>query len=615
MWHPARCQSNQTEKAKTTLAQTKKIRRCSDAQIVLVSFGYVSDSEVMSPSMDFSCRKIFLALFNTISVLLLLISFPIILSKSSSSSVFLSGIKNVEEESCGGLDGFDDYATKCSYLQTHDTCVSQGYIDYIKLFYCIGNESFFLGFVILLSWLLALFYLLGNTASEYFCSTLEGLSEALGLSPTVAGVTLLSLGNGAPDFFSSIVSFTGSPEVAMGGESVGISSILGGAFFVSTAVVGVINIATPIYRPGSAVVTVDKSCFIRDICFLFLALAALSAILISGRIHLWEAILYVSIYIIYVVNVSTSFCCQRRDEQLRLPLILSTETSSTQRQQPSSMGGEEEVEIRSELLNYWFSYFLSILHILNLPFYLPRRMTIPLVSEEKWSKFYAVTSVTLSPLLLSALYSHHVPMEEGEKKTLEAYLIGGLIAAVLCIATLITTESTKPPVRFLLPWLASGFLMSVTWSYILAGELVSVVVSIGHILGINASILGLTVLAWGNSVGDLMTNVAMAMNGGEDGVQVAISGCYAGPLFNAVVGLGASFVLSAWNVYPSAFVLPSDDVSNFEIIGFLVSGILLAGVGFLRRRMKLGRAMGIGLICIYLCFLLFKSFILLDFQI
>ena len=45
-------------------------------------------------------------------------------------------------------------------------------------------------------------------------------------------------------------------------------------------------------------------------------------------------------------------------------------------------------------------------------------------------------------------------------------------------------------------------------------------------------VLGLTVLAWGNSVGDMSTNMAMARKGLAN---MAMTACYAGPVFNLLV--------------------------------------------------------------------------------
>ena len=54
------------------------------------------------------------------------------------------------------------------------------------------------------------------------------------------------------------------------------------------------------------------------------------------------------------------------------------------------------------------------------------------------------------------------------------------------------------------------------------------------------AILGVTVLAWGNSLMDYMNNTAMAGKS-RGGNSMAMTACFAGPLFNMLVGLGLGF--------------------------------------------------------------------------
>lgn len=505
-----------------------------------------------------------------------------------------------QQHACRALRDLEDYKAKCQYVKSKNPCSSQGYINYLYIFYCTFSDSPILGYGFLVLLLVVLFYLLGDTASEYFCSSLEGLSRLLKLSPTIAGVTLLSLGNGAPDVFASLVSFTGS-----GTQSVGLNTVLGGASFVTCIVVGIIS-----FFVHKRHFRLDKSAFIRDACFLILVLLFLLAILINGEINLWGALGYLSTYVAYVVIVYVShahwqknsdiegdLCLSDGNHDLTLPILHGLGKERLACVEETLEGGcKLELESRSHCRP--LGLCRCFLLILELPLYLPRRLTIPVASEERWSKPYAVASVTLAPILLTALWSFQ---EENASLNarLAVYGVGFLIAISLGVVAFCTTESSNPPKRCLFPWLAGGFVMSITWSYITAQELVGLLVSLGYIVGVSPSILGLTVLAWGNSLGDLMTNVTMAINGGAKGTQVALSGCYAGPIFNMVFGLGLSLVGASWHNYPASVAIPRDPLL-LETLGFVVAGLVWALVVLPTTDMKLGRVLAGGLLTVYI---------------
>ena len=84
----------------------------------------------------------------------------------------------------------------------------------------------------------------------------------------------------------------------------------------------------------------------------------------------------------------------------------------------------------------------------------------------------------------------------------------------------LTTHDSRPPSSFTYSMVlaVSAFLMCSAWIYTIATELVAVVTALGLLWSIPSSLLGLTLLAWGNSAGDLITNIAVAVSGWVGGL-------------------------------------------------------------------------------------------------
>ena len=84
-----------------------------------------------------------------------------------------------------------------------------------------------------------------------------------------------------------------------------------------------------------------------------------------------------------------------------------------------------------------------------------------------------------------------------------------------------------------------AFGSALAWINIIADELVALLTALGIILEIDSGILGLTVLAMGNSLGDMAANLSVARGGYPN---MAVTACYVGPFFNVCIGIGVSFL-------------------------------------------------------------------------
>ncbi|XP_022858880.1 cation/calcium exchanger 5-like [Olea europaea var. sylvestris] len=164
---------------------------------------------------------------------------------------------------------------------------SDGLFNYSSFHFCLFRENLFFSISFLTLLLLLQFYILVKTAQDRFSVVVTKLSTHLKLSPSVGAVTLLALGNGAPDVFASVAAVRG------GQPRTGFGAILSAGTFVSAFVVGFVAIY-------AAPFAVDPAPFIRDVLFYLTAALFLFYVYLSAEIFLWQAIGFVGFYLFFV---------------------------------------------------------------------------------------------------------------------------------------------------------------------------------------------------------------------------------------------------------------------------------------------------------------------------
>lgn len=88
-------------------------------------------------------------------------------------------------------------------------------------------------------------------------------------------------------------------------------------------------------------------------------------------------------------------------------------------------------------------------------------------------------------------------------------LIALVIGVVLACSTFYFFDHRAHKGRIVLCFV--GFLVAMVWTLIIVNEVVGVLQTFGHIFGLSDSIVGLTIFAMGNSLGDLVANATVAV--------------------------------------------------------------------------------------------------------
>lgn len=140
-----------------------------------------------------------------------------------------------------------------------------------------------------------------------------------------------------------------------------------------------------------------------------------------------------------------------------------------------------------------------------------------------------------------------------------------------------------------------GFILSVHWITVFATEVIAVLKQFALILDLSDEILGVTVFAMGNSIGDLISNLTIALMGMP---LMAFAACFGGPLLSLCSMGASSLILMSRNDIESIAIINSMTLRLNIIVIFSV--LVLMSVYFsLRSHYVADRQLGVCLILIW----------------
>ncbi|CAD6190402.1 unnamed protein product [Caenorhabditis auriculariae] len=488
--------------------------------------------------------------------------------------------------------------------------------------------------VVAVIYMLVLFVMVSSAADDFFSPSVSAIVAHLKISESVAGVTFMAFGNGAPDVFGSIASVLSSPTPKAG---LALGELFGGGLFVTTMVTSTIILTKPF--------KVEVFSTVRDLVFYLFTIAfLLFCFMFSSQVYLWMPLSMLGIYAVYVVTVVVAQAVhQKRKKRKRAETgkslrsravtvipnstgvpeiqIISEAVGKIQGHVPElganenymkrasvtfsmkngiapflgpvlhplpvvTPGGEDDeaedeefvvvhhqvftgAEARSRAasvapeprqVHTWKQLLADVADHLN-PMPDPEefreanivfkalsvvkiiptilfKLTIPL-NETSWSKAMAmILCATCPQFLLFAVQMINLKPFDGSPG-LWAYALG--LSVILITLVSIFTTLGKEPKFYKEVYSYAGFLMAIAWIYLISSEVVNVVTMLGVVSKISHEVLGLTILAWSNSIGDLIADVSVVKQGYP---RMAMAAAIGGPLFNLLMGFGLPFTIA-----------------------------------------------------------------------
>uniref|UniRef100_A0AC35TW19 Na_Ca_ex domain-containing protein n=1 Tax=Rhabditophanes sp. KR3021 TaxID=114890 RepID=A0AC35TW19_9BILA len=390
----------------------------------------------------------------------------------------------------------------CQYvILNSDICEGGGFIQYVQWTMC--QDTLFARYLVFAFSLVCLVFfimVLLTSADDYFSVNVASIVEHFKISQNVAGVTFMAFANGAPDFFNSLASVLSTKHPKAG---LAIGELLGGITFVSLVVAGSVAMVQPFH--------IMRRPFIRDIAFFGITFAILLVAFLTGKIvYIWLPLTLLVLYILYAITFLGGQYLRKKFEIAKAEKQISRRTTIDIK----VIGVDDSEADPPSRQSSSYNHHESI----KTPEVLTRTNSVSSFKQK------AINFIDQHHLFVS---EHEIPEEKiyisKNRKSIFVTDAGDRATSN------VTENDTSSPVPDWLkrreqmneknilhkiwidvnPWDSDEFAELNIFEKV-ATEIVGIAGLLGLISGLSHEIIGLTVLAWSNSVGDLFSDIAVS---------------------------------------------------------------------------------------------------------
>jgi len=409
-----------------------------------------------------------------------------------------------------------------------------------------------------------MFGLLAVVCDDYFVLSLYHICSRLKMAKDVAGATFMAIGSSAPTLFIAIVSIFFTDTAG----DVGLGTVVGSTIFNTLFIVAICSMA------ASTAVTVSTWPLIRDAFVYTLGTLTLVFTVRDREVHWWEAIIFVYIYILYIIIMYFNRPLSRHFNRLVDSMCGSCETI------------QNELEISS-------ADFLAS------PKTVRHTAHASKANESKKNN----TRVIPEKIDEDSDDTYTTELEQFENKQQSPLNIPegwiNKVTWLLGFPVILLFYITIPPCckKRWSEWYLVTFSMSVLWMGALSYILVWMVCIIGYTFDIPDCVMGMTFLAAGSSIPDVMASVIVIRQGSAD---MALSNAIGSNVFDMLC-LGVPWFLK------SAIVQPGTPV-QIQSQSIMISALLLIGsivftvIAIHLNNWKLDFKLGIVFLLVYIVF-------------